>query len=63
MMGTTVIRECRKILRLQQHSLNECNNAFIFLQMGCAGVVKSINKCNLKITRNDPDQTALSENN
>ena len=49
MIGTNVIRECRKLC----HTNNIIPDAFVSLQKGCIGVVKSSNKYSLKIQPNE----------
>ena len=52
-IGTNVIRECRKLCDYKNIIPDEWNNAFVSLQKGCNGVVKSTNKYNLKIQPNE----------
>ena len=52
-IGTNVIRECRKLCDNNNIIPDEWNNAFVSIQKGCIGVVKSTNKYNLKIQPNE----------
>ena len=52
-IGTNVIRECRKLCYNNNTIPEEWKNAFVFIQKGCIGVVRSTNKYNLKIQPNE----------
>ena len=52
-IGTNVIRECRKLCNNNNIIPDEWNNTFVSIQKGCIGVVKSTNKYNLKILPNE----------